>query len=60
MKETKERCFIASCFPQERVLDHLSVGGFMNHGGWNSVLESISAGVPMVCWPLIGETFEIC
>ncbi|KAI8564902.1 hypothetical protein RHMOL_Rhmol03G0218800 [Rhododendron molle] len=31
------------------------VGGFVAHCGWNSVLEAIWAGVPMVAWPLYAE-----
>ncbi|XWS54766.1 hypothetical protein CRYUN_Cryun10bG0117300 [Craigia yunnanensis] len=29
----------------------------MTHLGWNSTLESITAGVPMVTWPLSNEQF---
>ncbi|PON84323.1 UDP-glucuronosyl/UDP-glucosyltransferase [Trema orientale] len=32
-----------------------SVGGFMTHFRWNSVLEEICVGVPMVAWPLYAE-----
>jgi UDP:flavonoid glycosyltransferase YjiC (YdhE family) len=28
---------------------------FVTHCGWNSVLEGITAGVPMLCWPLYSE-----
>ncbi|KAI9112917.1 hypothetical protein K1719_016031 [Acacia pycnantha] len=41
--------------PQADVLKHKSVGGFVTHCGWNSVLEAVVAGVPMVAWPLYAE-----
>ncbi|KAF2319685.1 hypothetical protein GH714_018005 [Hevea brasiliensis] len=41
--------------PQVAVLNHNSVGGFVTHCGWNSVLEAVCAGVPMVAWPLYAE-----
>lgn len=41
--------------PQTRVLAHPSVGVFIAHCGWNSVLEAIMAGVPMICRPFVGD-----
>ncbi|GJW90095.1 UDP-glycosyltransferase 88B1-like protein [Tanacetum coccineum] len=37
------------------ILSHDSVGGFVSHCGWNSTLESVVAGVPMVAWPLYAD-----
>ncbi|KAL6840674.1 hypothetical protein ACP4OV_029538 [Aristida adscensionis] len=41
--------------PQKEILAHAAVGGFVTHGGWNSVLESLWFGVPMAPWPLYAE-----
>ncbi|XP_020204345.1 UDP-glycosyltransferase 1-like [Cajanus cajan] len=41
--------------PQAAILSHDSVGGVVTHCGWNSVLEAVCEGVPMVAWPLYAE-----
>lgn len=56
IERTRERGFVVKSWaPQRAILSHDSVGGFVTHCGWNSILESICAGVPMLAWPLYAE-----
>jgi hypothetical protein len=54
-EETKDRGLLTSWCPQDKVLAHPSIGVFLTHCGWNSTLESVCAGVPVICWPFFAE-----
>ncbi|KAF3563012.1 hypothetical protein DY000_02019695 [Brassica cretica] len=41
--------------PQLDVLAHRATGGFLTHNGWNSTLESICEGVPMISLPFVWD-----
>uniref|UniRef100_A0A6I9QKR0 UDP-glycosyltransferase 88F5 n=1 Tax=Elaeis guineensis var. tenera TaxID=51953 RepID=A0A6I9QKR0_ELAGV len=56
LERTEDRGLVVKSWaPQVEVLLHQAVGAFVTHCGWNSVLEAVSAGVPMIGWPLYGE-----
>ncbi|XP_055811932.1 beta-D-glucosyl crocetin beta-1,6-glucosyltransferase-like [Solanum dulcamara] len=38
--------------PQSQILKHSSIGGFVNHCGWSSMLESMSFGIPIIAMPM--------
>lgn len=54
-ERTKSRSLIVSWAPQLRVLGHPATAGFVTHCGWNSMLESISMGVPMLGYPFSAD-----
>jgi UDP:flavonoid glycosyltransferase YjiC (YdhE family) len=56
LQRTRDRGLVLKNWaPQAEVVQHQAVGAFVTHCGWNSALEAIMAGVPMICWPLYAE-----
>ncbi|GER48661.1 UDP-Glycosyltransferase superfamily protein [Striga asiatica] len=56
VERTKGRGLVLPLWaPQAKILAHGSVSAFLTHCGWNSILESVANGVPMIAWPLYAE-----
>nr|WIW42801.1 UDP-glycosyltransferase [Nicotiana tabacum] len=55
-ERVKDRALIVKEWVDQcEVLRHKSIRGFLSHCGWNSVLESICAKVPILALPLMAE-----
>ncbi|CAK7345074.1 unnamed protein product [Dovyalis caffra] len=55
LERTKNIGMLCGWTPQVEILAHKAVGAFVSHCGWNSTLEALWYGVPMITWPLYGE-----
>ncbi|XP_019193899.1 PREDICTED: UDP-glycosyltransferase 71A15-like [Ipomoea nil] len=54
-ERTRNRGKVCGWAPQVEVLAHRATAAFVSHCGWNSTLESMWHGVPMVTWPIYAE-----
>ena len=55
IREKNQGLLVHKWAPQQQILSHKSIGAFLSHCGWNSILESLSQGVPIIGWPLGAE-----
>lgn len=60
LEEIEGRGMMVGWCDQEEVLAHGAIGGFLSHCGWNSTIESIYEGMPMICWPFFAEQLTNC
>ncbi|KAJ6583022.1 hypothetical protein DFH09DRAFT_1360306 [Mycena vulgaris] len=40
---------------QRAIFQHDAVGWFITHGGFNSISESLSQGIPLIVWPICAD-----
>ncbi|KAF3434450.1 hypothetical protein FNV43_RR25553 [Rhamnella rubrinervis] len=52
-KRVRERGMVVENWaPQVEILGHSSIGGFVSHCGWGSLMESMKLGVPIIAMPM--------
>ncbi|XP_045800469.1 soyasapogenol B glucuronide galactosyltransferase-like [Trifolium pratense] len=57
VKERNKGYLIWGWAPQLLILEHAAVGAVVTHCGWNTIMESVNAGLSLATWPLFAEQF---
>ncbi|CBI16423.3 unnamed protein product, partial [Vitis vinifera] len=58
IQDQKRGLLVHKWAPQVEILSHKSISAFLSHCGWNSVLEALSHGVPIIGWPMAADQFS--
>lgn len=56
-ERVRDHSWMVGWAPQQKILSHSSVACFISHCGWNSTMESVCNGVPILCWPQFADQF---
>ena len=57
IQDQKRGLLVHKWAPQVEILSHNSISAFLSHCGWNSMLEALSHGVPIIGWPLAADQY---
>ncbi|KAI5683236.1 hypothetical protein M9H77_04464 [Catharanthus roseus] len=56
LQRVEEKGIVIENWAQQReILRHESIGGFISHCGWSSVMEALKFGVPIIAIPIIND-----
>ncbi|GJJ12806.1 hypothetical protein Clacol_007051 [Clathrus columnatus] len=53
--QASKNVIVKAWVPQNVILGHPVTGWFLTHCGENSLMESLSHGIPMIAWPIQGD-----